>query len=186
MPSLNAIDYLRMLQALELVLSYEQDTKTLVVCTALNQYFYQHARYTAQRRARSLLDSWTQAVSQKALSKPHTAPAAYKEHMLQCLRWLCRTAGLQFVNSHDVACNLLHTFKTAPDLPPARLAEVLKDAGGLNVQQSAGNSLHAASYEARAQHMCAQHVYTPVLCAGIALHGMRSQLNQARTGPADV
>jgi hypothetical protein len=152
-----------MLQALELVLSYEQDIKTLVVCSALNQHFCQHVSYTAQRRARSLLHNWKESVAQKAPAKQHAVPASHKERQLQCLRWLCRTAGLQFVNSHDVACNLLHTFTTAPDLLPARLAEVLKDAGGLNVQWPAGNSLQ----EARAQHRS--------LRTRIALHGMQLQ-----------
>lgn len=131
------------LQVLQLVLDFTEDIKTLVKCTAVSLFFMHYVQHTAQRQARSLLKSWKQLMSQKLSSSKgptkqradSTASTAtstntgYKEQEYKCLLWLCKTAGAQFVNNHDVACSLLHNLKDAPDLVPERLVDVLKEAG---------------------------------------------------------
>jgi hypothetical protein len=116
-------------QVLELVLCHGQDIKALVIGSTLNQHFQSYARHTAQLSARSLLHTWKAAVSQHTPQGPLLKQRSWKEQQLQCLLWLCKTAGPQFVNSHHAACSLLHTLKSAPLLAADDVLTTLKDAG---------------------------------------------------------
>ena len=102
-----------------------QDIQTLMACSAVSRHFHAFIHSTVQLKPHSLLRSWTHAASRPVPAKQRQG----HQHKLTGLLWLCKAAGAKFVNTFQVACNLLKLLKVASQLGTEKIVDTLRQAG---------------------------------------------------------